>query len=124
MAFNFNWNGLQLQQIVPKKADIDVDAFSKLGAGLRQDEIRDRKEKLEDEQREYQKQLWQGQIDSNAREAEKYKREVQDYNESKAAAKDYSQQIQGNLNTKQQIMAEIQRLEAENQSLQAALGGV
>lgn len=124
MAFNFNWNGLQLQQIVPKRADIDVDAFSQLGAGLRQDEIRKRKDKLEDEQREYQKQLWQDQIDSNAREAEKFKREVQDYNEAKAAANDYSQQIQGNLNTKQQIMAEIQRLESENQALQAAIGGV
>ena len=98
--------------------------FSKLGAGAHAYEVTDRKNKLEDEQREYQKKLWQGQIDTNAREAERYQREVQDYNDAKKAAQAYSQLIQGDLTSKQNIMAEIQRLEQENKALEAQLNGV
>lgn len=124
MAFNFNWNGVQLQQITPKRADISDEAFNKLGAGVHGYYDQKRKERLEDEQREYQKQLWQGQIDANARQAEQYERQKKKEDAQLKAGQAYADMVNSNLNDKNSIMAEIQRLELENKALEAQLNGV
>lgn len=124
MAFNFNWAGTNIQQIQPGRADISEDTFAKLGAGVRGYYDRERKERLEDEQRDYQKQLWQGQIDANARQAEQYERQKKKEDAQLKAGQAYADMVNSNLNDVNSIKAEIQRLELENQALEAQLNGV
>lgn len=123
MAFQFNWAPLQIQQINPNNNEITDEQFARLGSGLSKYYDKRRKNELEDERRAYDKRLWDEQLKAYDRQTEEYNRKVKREDEAKRAAEIYSKQIQNQLNSKQDIMAEIQRLELENQQLQSQLIG-
>ena len=122
MAFNFNWGGLNIERIDPRNNEISGEVFAALGKGLGQHYTNRRNREIEDEKLGYQKQLWQGQIDSNAREAEKYARDKAKYEADMQAAQEYADTINGRESSRKEIMAEIERLEAENAQLRASIG--